>query len=46
MRLIMDDPSFDVWFLKFKDGTANCNINGQLLFEFSIENAEIMENFP
>ena len=23
---------------------ANCNINGHLFFEFSIENAEIMEN--
>ena len=26
--------------------TTNCNLIGQLFFEFSIENAEIMENCP
>ena len=31
-----------------KSCTANCNINAKIIlnFEFSIENAEIMENCP
>ena len=27
-------------------GTANCNANANLFLDFSIENAEMMENFP